>query len=122
MPDVDFETDETYILTLFIRRSTINRLNLMIMNGEALITILDDDSESHTYYCLLHLLKHVCMYFTDVIVNLQSQISAVTEGSSYVVNVSVEPTTIMASFNVIVQTYFCGGCNGANRKQQPLTV
>ena len=57
------------------------------------------------------------LYFTDVIVNLQSQVSAVTEGDTYVVNVSVEPTTLMASFDVIVQTYSCGGCNGANCKQ-----
>ena len=64
----------------------------------------------------------VLMCFTDVTVNLQSQISTVTEGSTYVFNVNVEPTTLMASFDVLVQTYFCGGCNGANRKSQFLQI
>ena len=53
-------------------------------------------------------------------VNLQSQVSAITEGDTYLVNVNVEPTTLMASFDVIVQTYSCGGCNGANRKRRYL--
>ena len=56
------------------------------------------------------------MYFADVIVSLLSQVSAVAEGNDYTVNVSVEPTTLLANFDVIVQTYPCGGCNGANRK------
>ena len=77
----------------------------------------------YTIYTILlyTIVQHVCMYFTDVTVNLQSNFSAVTEGNSYVVNVSVEPTTLMERFDVIVQTYFCGGCNGANCKQQPLS-
>lgn len=54
MPDVVFETNETYILSLFIRRSTINRLNLMLMNSEALVTIENDDSE--------YINVHVCTY------------------------------------------------------------
>ena len=61
---------------------------------------------------------YVCI--TDVTVNLKSQVNAVTEGNSSVANVSVEPTSLMANFVVIVQTYFCGGCSGANRKEEPL--
>lgn len=57
------------------------------------------------------------MYYTDAIVTLRSQVSAVTEGSRYVASVSVKPTTLMASFDVIVQTYSCSGCSAANRKR-----
>ena len=73
---------------------------------------------------------YVCMYVfslfnsdsvsAGVTVNLQPQVSAVAEGGTYVANITVEPTTLMATFDVIVQTYFCDGCNGANRKQQYL--
>lgn len=58
-------------------------------------------------------------FLTDVTVNLQSQVSAVTEGTNYTANINVinvEPTTLMTTVDVIVQTYSCGGCKGANRK------
>ena len=49
-PDDDFETNETYVVTLFIRRSVLNRLNLVLLNGEVVVTILNDDSKSHLNY------------------------------------------------------------------------
>jgi len=60
------------------------------------------------------------MYFTDVVIYLKSAVSAVTEGSNYAVNITVEPTTLMASFDVILQTYSCGGCTAANCKEKQL--
>ena len=56
-------------------------------------------------------------YYTDVTVTFHSQVNAVTEGNSYVVHIGVEPTTLMASFDVIVQTYSCGGYSTATRKR-----
>ena len=56
-------------------------------------------------------------YHTDVTVMFQSQVNAVTEGNSYVVHIGVEPTSLMASFDVIVQTYSCGGYSTATRKR-----
>ena len=56
-------------------------------------------------------------YYTDVMVMFQSQVNAVTEGNSYVAHISVEPTSLMASFDVIVQTYSCGGYSTATRKR-----
>ena len=49
VPDDDFETNEAYIVTLFIRRSVLNRLNLTFMNSEALVTIENDDSKTKVY-------------------------------------------------------------------------
>lgn len=58
VPDDDFETNETYILTLFIRRSVLTRLNLAIVNGETLVTIDNDDSK----YIKVHSCAYVCAY------------------------------------------------------------
>ena len=56
VPDDDFEANETYILTLVIRRSVLTRLNLVLMNSETLVTIENDDSKcTKVYSC-------VCMY------------------------------------------------------------
>ena len=49
VPDDDFETNEAYIITLFIRHSVLNRLNLTFMNSEALVTIENDDSKTKVY-------------------------------------------------------------------------
>ena len=57
------------------------------------------------------------MHLIGVTVNLQSGVSAVIEGSEYVATITVEPTNLEAIVDVIVETYTCGGCNGANRKR-----
>jgi len=46
--------------------------------------------------------------FVVVVVNLEGGSADVTEGGNYSVFVSVEPTTLLASFDVIVETYMCG--------------
>ena len=45
VPDGVLEPNETYILILFIRSATLNRLNLMLINNIALVTIVNDDSK-----------------------------------------------------------------------------
>ena len=45
VPDTVLEPNETYTLILFIRSATLNRLNLMLMNNRALVTIVNDDSK-----------------------------------------------------------------------------
>ena len=65
VPDDDFETNETYVVTLFIRRSVLNELNLVLLNGEVVVTILNDDSKSHlSYTTFMHtlLLNYIRMY------------------------------------------------------------
>ena len=61
VPDDDFETNETYIVTLFIRRSVLNRLNLMLMNSEALVAIENDDSKTKVYSlaCMAYKYNHI---------------------------------------------------------------
>ena len=78
------------------------------------INVLDLPSSSicKTYLSFNKLIAmficHTVLYFIDVIVNLQSGVSAVTEGSDYLANITVEPTDLEANVDVIVQTYSCG--------------
>ena len=124
VPDAILEPNETYILLLFIRSATLNQLNLVLMNNSALVTILNDDSKLYLIWspCVKYILMFTanlpCLYYiiVGVTVNLASQVESVVEGNDYVASIRVEPTDLMTSFNVIVETYSCGGCIGANRK------
>lgn len=133
IPDALFEANERYELFLFTRIIGRN-IVVTLMNSEALVTIVNDDSKSCHYICsfllallvlcvqsflLMFTLFILCIYFTDVTVNLKSEVSAVLEGEHYVANVSVEPTTLLGrktTFDVIVQTYTCGGYIAADCK------
>ena len=57
----------------------------------------------------------LCYIIVDVTVSLRSQVKSVIEGNDYVANIGFEPTDLMTSFEVIVETYSCGGSTGANR-------
>lgn len=48
--------------------------------------------------------------------NLRAGFGDATEGSDFSVFVSVEPTNLMTSFDVIIETYVCGDLLAATRK------
>ena len=60
-------------------------------------------------------LLYLYYIIVGVTVSLRSQVESVVEGNGYVASINVEPTDLMTSFNVTVETYSCGGCIGANR-------
>ena len=57
----------------------------------------------------------LCYIIAGVTVSLRSQVKSVIEGNDYVANIGIEPTDLMTSFDVIVETYSCGGSIEANR-------
>ena len=113
IPDDVFEANETFVLFFNVRSSIRRRIGIEFSN-EAQVTILNDDGE-------LFMIKQCCvliycMLFVVVVVNLEGGSPDATEGSNYTAFVSAEPTNLMTSFDVIVETYMCGECLAATRK------
>lgn len=52
-PDDIFETNETYVLTLFVPRSIRERQNLELLDSEPVVTIVNDDSKLYSV-CVPH--------------------------------------------------------------------
>lgn len=53
LPDSIFETNETYVLTLFVPRSDREQNNLELLDTKPVVTIINDDSKLYSV-CVLH--------------------------------------------------------------------
>ena len=60
VPDGVFETNETYVLTLFVPRSVRQRQSLIIPNDVPVITIINDDSKLYPVCVLIHIVFYRC--------------------------------------------------------------
>ena len=68
-PDDIFETNETYILTIFVPGSVRRGQNLELLNTFPVVTIVNDDSKLYSV-CILH---HIYIYiFTFSLFNSNS--------------------------------------------------
>ena len=54
VPDDVFETNETYVLTLFVPRNVRGRQNLILMDTVPVVTIVNDDSKLCPVSAFIH--------------------------------------------------------------------
>ena len=67
VPDGVFETNETYVLTLFVPRSVRQRQSLMIPEDVPVITIINDDSKLYILFVYSSTLYLLSVYLTVIV-------------------------------------------------------